>query len=1142
MLLSLGIIWGQGRPYEGPDDPAGDIAAIREGFMTGNRVFLYFKNTTQLSDWPRSDVSRWPNNYEGLKMLDGVAVLIGARVFLENDSVPVTDKAEIESRTDLDTLYFCQTNYREGMDTDPTGTINWGFYPVFGYFNENNEYPAMSNIKESWPVDGWPSTGGSKKWPGEWNGRFGRGVIKADLETFFVVNDAQDQEYLGNDDTVKYYPRPGVYIGDKKKDVTIQYGKPWGGLGIRVETRGFQWNNPQARDAIFWEYKISNISDYDIPDMAFGFHVDNAIGGDEDDEIAYFNTYIDLAYSWDISGTGLGGVPTGTMGFAYLESPGLPYDGIDNDDDGLLDEKRDNEPTKIIGPTEGIANLDKFLKYYGLKEEDLKPHWDADEDQDWQDGNDVNNNGIYDIGENPGDDVGLDGVAPGDLNYNGPDADGTECNHRPDFKEGVGCEPNFNLTDISESDQIGLTAFQMYPSESRQGEFRTFRGDKCMWSMMSSNKLEEYYGKPENLIEFFASGVFPLYKGRTERYSMAILHSYDPLEGLNSVEHKAPSLFKKKEIVQVIYEGDYRFASPPLMPTLKAYALDGKVILTWDAVADKLTREPLLRNTNDFEGYKLYRATDKKFSDAEVVTDGYGVPMFKKPIFQCDKIDNIQGFTNFALVNGMGYYLGDESGIVHYFIDTNVKNGKTYYYGLVAYDYGIPDIGEDGIAPSENNLIIELDESENVKKVSKNVQIVTPHVVSAGYVFPEYNVELNDIKIGKGAIIPEILNNNEIKSHQYKIKFTIDTVSYLRTHDNALQYLTSGFYVYDVTDSNKLVYYEDKFNYVLDNLVYYDSIGNNGSGWSINPTKDIYTDVFDGVRLKITCSNTIAEFDTINSGWKVGDAPINIQPTVLQSTYYPWDYEIIFTDDSNVFTGLSNNRRGIRGVDNEFVNGKYLLVQQNFSFYVINKTFLDSTGSYEKLDMIVNDLNRNGQYDMLEDEVLVGVVNKDNKWCGTVFVIDFKNAEDESQLPEANDVYFITFKRPFYLSDSLIFSIKSSSIIDKDRLNSQMENIKVVPNPYVMTNSMEEAVANYKLNQRRKIMFTHIPAKCEIQIFTSSGVFVDKIEVDNPADNGTAFWDLKSDEGLDVAAGIYIYYIKSLETGAKKIGKFAIIK
>ena len=33
--------------------------------------------------------------------------------------------------------------------------------------------------------------------------------------------------------------------------MTIQPGAPWGGLGLRVSVRGFQWNNPQARDAIF---------------------------------------------------------------------------------------------------------------------------------------------------------------------------------------------------------------------------------------------------------------------------------------------------------------------------------------------------------------------------------------------------------------------------------------------------------------------------------------------------------------------------------------------------------------------------------------------------------------------------------------------------------------------------------------------------------------------------------------------------------------------------------------------------------------------------------------------------------------------------------------------------------------------------
>ena len=201
----------------------------------------------------------------------------------------------------------------------------------------------MSNKPYSWPPVGWPATGSTTKWPGEWDGRFGRGVIYADMEAYFAVNDAQDQENLGPEDYVKYYPRPGHFVGDLRPNVTIQLGSPWGGLGTRVETRGFQWNNPQARDAIFWEYSVANISDYDLTEVAFGYWVDNAIGGDGDDDLGYFDDESDMAYSWDINGIGLGGLPTGVMGFAYLESPGLAYDYQDNDGDGLIDEKRDNE-------------------------------------------------------------------------------------------------------------------------------------------------------------------------------------------------------------------------------------------------------------------------------------------------------------------------------------------------------------------------------------------------------------------------------------------------------------------------------------------------------------------------------------------------------------------------------------------------------------------------------------------------------------------------------------------------------------------------------------------------------------------------------------------------------------------------------
>ena len=105
-----------------------------------------------------------------------------------------------------------------------------------------------------------------------------------------------------------------------------------------------------------------------------------------------------------------------------------------------------------------------------------------------------------------------------------------------------------------------------------------------------------------------------------------------------------------------------------------------------------------------------------------------------------------------------------------------------------------------------------------------------------------------------------------------------------------------------------------------------------------------------------------------------------------------------------------------------------------------------------------------------------------------------------------------------------------------------MDDIKVVPNPYVMTNMMEEAVSNPFLNQRRKLKFTHIPAECTIHIFTVSGVLVDKLEVDNEPENGIVHWDILTREGLELAAGMYIYHIESNVTGDSKMGKFAVIK
>ena len=1141
ILLLTSFIFSQGKKYEGPDDPAGDIAAEREGYMTGNRVFLYFRNNTELSDWPKVNVSRWPNNLDGVKMVDGIGLLVGAKIYIKDDpttkidSTVVSDPLEIGDGEGLHKLYFLQTSYREEMDVNPAGTFEYGFYPAFGYSNETSEYPAMSNRPSSWPPDGWPSTGTSTKWPGEWDGRFGRGVIYADMETYFVANDAQDQEYLELPDRVRYYPRGNKKIGEIRDNVTIGKNNPWGGLGLRVEARGFQWNNPQARDAIFWEYNIANISDYDLTEVAFGYWVDNAIGNDGNDELAYFNTDLDLSYSWDINGIGSGGFPTGTMGFAFLESPGMAYDNIDNDNDGILDEKRDNIATTKVGPTDGIYDVDKFLSFFKVDLAELKEHWDADEDQDWQDGEDLNNDGVYQITEYFGDDIGLDGVAPTELNYTGPDEG--EGNHKPDYVEGVGSEPNFAVTDVSESDMIGLTAFRLFPVPSHAQSNSTwwFKNDEAMWELIGENILEEYMDQISNLIEVFASGPFPLYKGRTERISMSELHSYDPLEGLNSPAHTAPALYELKKIVQVIYEKDYRFAQPPKMPTLTATPADGKVILTWDNISDTRTRDPFLGNINDFEGYKLFRATDKYFADAEVITDGYGTPMFMKPIFQCDLKDGKFGFTDFGLVNGVGYNLGSDTGISHVFVDNTVMNGRTYYYGLVAYDYGAPHIGP-GISPSENNVVVELDEAEEVRSIGKNVAIVTPFKPAAGYVAPDITIDDSNLP-GGGEIEPSILAQSSIKKdHQYQVTFDIDTIALLPQYDYGLMYTTNSIMVTDLSEGT-IIYKETPLKFVGSNLIKVDSLGY----WTLNTKAPFSTDIFDGIQLNVDLPFEQGSYDYANSGWVQGSGIMRVVPTIRESSYLPWDYHIIFSSDPSVYTSTTSIKTGIRDAVDDRIPTNEILLGQSFGFYVKNETLLKPDGSHVLMDMVVHDVNKNGVFDKSEDKIIVGGMRNDGKWAGTAFVIDF-NLASTATYPKSDDIFRVKFSRPFWKDDYLTFTINSYDDIDADSLAKTMDNIRVVPNPYVATNVMETAVSNQFLNQRRSLMFTNVPAQALIKIFTISGVLVDEIVINNSPEKGVVHWDMLTREGLEIAAGMYLFHIEALATGDQKIGKFAVIK
>ncbi|HPN34429.1 MAG TPA: hypothetical protein PK843_07945, partial [bacterium] len=219
-------------------------------------------------------------------------------------------------------------------DMSPDGSTGWCYYALAGYCNPSQLEAAMSDDPYTWP-DLWPDKMDDSidpGWPKAWNGYFGKGVMNADLETYFVIDDDPDEEF-------KYYPD----VNDTTRH----------GLGTQIYIRGLQWRNIMTETHNFWLYDVDNEGTTTYDSVYFALYTDFHIGGDTQD-VAGYNTRLDVAYCYDYDNVGLPGnyspVPVCCIG--YLESPTLGYDGIDSDEDGLIDEGRDSGPgVWLFGPT-----------------------------------------------------------------------------------------------------------------------------------------------------------------------------------------------------------------------------------------------------------------------------------------------------------------------------------------------------------------------------------------------------------------------------------------------------------------------------------------------------------------------------------------------------------------------------------------------------------------------------------------------------------------------------------------------------------------------------------------------------------------------------------------------------------------------
>ena len=439
--------------------------------------------------------------------------------------------------------------------------------------------------------------------------------------------------------------------------------------------------------------------------------------------------------------------------------------------------------------------------------------------------------------------------------------------------------------------------------------------------------------------------------------------------------------------------------------------------------------------------------------------------------------------------------MGEDTGLQYYFVDEDVDNGRTYYYAVTSYDKGYDeDFFDRGIvdepllapvAPSECSKIIQTDLVGNVINIGRNCAVVVPNAPSAGYV--EGNIGqgvVHESGIATGSVKVNVLLADSLKdNHTYRITF----------EDSSLARYTRSVIVEDVT---------------LQDTVYV-----------VNPYDEfeLGNEIIDGLQFEFNNDSAMVT----DFGWTEGEANMPATVALLESNKslpLPEDFEI---------------RVMQANADTSFDPLPFLRKPVNFQLW--------STTTNKKYKFLFNEkTNKDGMLNF-GDEIVVAY-NIEGFRYNTAWRIVFGDSSEveNPRAPDEGDVFFFEVSKPF-TSDDVYEFITYTSKRDKKLAADNLDNIYVVPDPYVVSASWEKPLFYSSGRGERRIDFVNLPTECTIRIFTISGRLVKTIEHRSTISNGSESWDLISDDGLTVSYGVYIFHVQAPGLG-EKIGKFALIK
>jgi hypothetical protein len=571
------------------------------------------------------------------------------------------------------------------------------------------------------------------------------------------------------------------------------------------------------------------------------------------------------------------------------------------------------------------------------------------------------------------------------------------------------------------------------------------------------------------------------------------------------------------------------------------------------------------------------------------VTDAYGNITFKKPLVIYDVPDSLRGPHPVGF-NGLQFDMGEDSGLKYSYVDSSdVINGQKYYYAVTAYDKGYDlDFYQLGfserenllpIAPSECSIILDLDLKGNVVRLSQNAGVALPNAAVAGYVPPNtlddpdqkfishiegdgtgdiglevvdpyavldnhtYNVVFNTLQSEDDEVVFSVLSDQEIfeaivlvDSSAKVERNHIDTSSVvISSVDGSVEYVFGVDYTIDpatgfLTALSSELLAEGQADISYKYFPLYQSSKMNG---------EISNPIFDGMRIKLQNHFVGVNYDS--TGWLIGET--NYRQEITAQRLYPADFHLIF--EGNIGDSVT---QGSRNVSTPF-RLKNVTDNDDPNFRIFDYDRDDVWDPDEPI--LIQPYDGNAQQApymfirFYQDSLdITSTVTIDTLITETdttyTEVVTYDTAMVEIVHAKMGDIYRLATYRPFSKSDTYEFTTTQSRV-NKDSAKTQLNDIAVVPNPYVVAASWEPRHVFTSGRGPRKLDFINLPSECTIKIFTLSGYLIDTIEHQSGFESGAASWDLLSKDGLEIAYGIYIYHIDAPGIG-ETTGKFAVIK